>query len=131
MTPIISRTTQQASQFSKAANRRANSRYAVKVPLRYRPAGGAWNTAWKPGRSLDMSARGIRIDIPESMPAGSRLELSMDWPGLFHGAETMRLFMIASVTRVDAHGTALRILSHRFFGPAIRSRRADGKRAVA
>jgi hypothetical protein len=79
-----------------------------------------------------MSARGIRIDIPEKMPLGSRLELSMDWPGLFHGADMVRLFLLASVTRVDGRGMVLRIQRHKFLAPAVvRSRRPEGKQAVA
>jgi hypothetical protein len=38
----------------------------------------------------------------------------MDWTGLYHGRESVRLFVIAQVTRTGARGTALRILSHRF-----------------
>lgn len=133
MTSTFSRATQQESRSSKATNRRANSRYAVKIPLRYRLASArTLNCGWKPGRCLDMSARGIRVDIPESMPVGSRLELSMDWPGLFHGVEMVRLFLLASVRRVDGRGVALRILRHRFFGsPRVRSLRGDEEQAVA
>jgi hypothetical protein len=120
------------TRFSKGTTRRANFRYEVRIPLRYRRAGKAPNSPWKLGRSVDMSARGIRIDIPETMPKGSRLELSMDWPGLYHGADMVRLLLVGYVTRVDGQGVALRILKHRFFVPAVvRSRHAEGKRAVA
>jgi len=126
MTTVFTRQRQQGT------NRRANFRYAVRIPLRYRRAGKAPDSVWKPGRSVDMSARGIRIEIPETMPKGSRLELSMDWPGLYHGTDMVRLFLAGYVTRVDGRGVALRILKHRFFVPAVvRPRHAEGKRAVA
>jgi hypothetical protein len=102
------------------------------MPLWYRAAGSTPQSAWKHGRSLDMSACGILIDVPQAMPLGSRWELSMNWPGLFHGTETVRLYLVVSVTRVDSRGVALRILSHRFHGAAmVRSQREQRKRAVA
>jgi hypothetical protein len=82
--------------------------------MRYRTANGPLNAAWKSGRVLNMSASGIFIQVPESLAAGTKLELSMDWTGLYHGRQSMRLFLIASVTRTGAQGVAMRILSHRF-----------------
>jgi hypothetical protein len=80
-----------------------------------------------------MSGAGILIDLP-SVAIGTKLELAMDWTGLYHGREAMRLFLLASVTRHDARGVALRILSHRFRDaiPArVRIPRADKNLAVA
>jgi len=114
--------------------RRAMCRYGVQKPLRYRSAGSTLATLWKQGRALDMSARGILIDIPETLAIGARLELSMDWTGLYHDRPVMRLFLIAAVTRIDKRGIALRILSHRFRNvrpTAVRPQRAERKLAVA
>lgn len=121
------------SQPFKGKNRRATNRYAVTTPLWYRAADSKLNSAWKRGRTLDMSAGGILIDIPEALAAGTNLELGMDWPGLYHGRETMRLFLTAAVTRRDGRGTALRILSHRFRDgrPAARPRTPEKALAVA
>lgn len=83
---------------------------------------------------IDMSATGIFIDVPDSLVAGTKLELSMEWTGLYHGRQTMRLFLIASVTRVERRGTALRILSHRFrdvTSQRVRLQRSEKKLAVA
>ncbi len=63
---------------------------------------------------LNMSATGILIHVPESLEVGTKLELQMEWTGLYHGRQTMRLFLIASVMRTGGRGAALRILSHRF-----------------
>jgi len=96
------------------ADRRSNRRYALDTAVRYRSANGPLNAAWKNGRVLNMSASGILIHAPESLAAGTKLELSMEWTGLHHGRETMRLFLIATVTRTGGRGAALHILSHRF-----------------
>jgi hypothetical protein len=102
--------------------------------MQYRTSRGALNSGWKCGRTLDMSAGGILIDIPQTMPIASILELAMDWPGLYHGKPTVRLFLTASVARIDGRGTALCILSHEFrdVHPAvIRSERLERNLVVA
>ncbi|MEI9977094.1 MAG: hypothetical protein WDO73_36610 [Ignavibacteriota bacterium] len=79
-----------------------------------------------------MSASGILIHVPNSVAVGAKLELSMEWSGLYHGRQAMRLFLIAVVTRIDDRGTALRILSHRFRDvSAVRVRFQRVQRAVA
>ncbi len=81
-----------------------------------------------------MSAGGILVQFAESIAPGVKLELAMDWTGLYHNREKMRLFLIAQVTRTGGGGTALRIVSHRFrdLSPTrVRPRRAEANRAVA
>ena len=122
------------SDSNRTHERRAISRYPLRKPVRYRAAGCALASLWKQGRALDMSARGILIDIPETMAIGTRLELAMDWTGLYHDRQVMRLFLIAAVTRTDKRRIALRILSHRFREvrpTAVRPQRAERKLAVA
>src|SRR5215475_5951843 len=98
----------------KSKDRRAARRYGVKTPFRFRFSNGTPTGGWKSGRTLDMSARGILIETEEQLSLGNRLDLSMDWPGLYHGKEMMRLYVSAVVVRVDERSAALRILSHKF-----------------
>jgi hypothetical protein len=117
-----------------SVDRRAKGRFAVETPLRYRAANSPLNAAWKHGCTLNMSAGGVLIRIPESPAVGEKLELAMDWNGLYHGREKMRLFLVAAVTRSDRRGTALRILANRFRDMSltrVRLRRAEKKLAVA
>jgi hypothetical protein len=104
--------------------RRSHRRYSLEIPLRYRAANCPLKTVWKHGRALDMSAGGILIYLPEPM----------DWTGLYHGRQAMRLFLVSAVARLDGRGVALRILSHRFRDIAptrVRIPRADKNLAVA
>jgi hypothetical protein len=114
MTSVFLRTAQQESRTFKGKGRRANQRYTVRTPLQYRTAGGAIKAAWKSGETLDMSVDGIFIDAPGAAPVGTKLELEIDWPGLYHGKPMAHLLVIGSVVRNDGRGTALRILSHQF-----------------
>lgn len=115
-------------------DRRSARRYGLQTPLRYRPANGPLNAAWKHGSTLNMSAGGLLIDIPEPIALGSKWELAIDWIGLYHDRQKMRLFVTAAVTRTGHAGTAVRILSHRFrdMSPArVRLPRVEKKLAVA
>ena len=96
------------------ADRRFSKRYNLDTALRYRAANGPLNTPWKQGKALNMSAIGILIQVPESLEIGAKLEIAMDWTGLYHGREAMRLTLIGAVARTDSRGSALRILHHRF-----------------
>ena len=105
MTPALSR---------PSRNRRDAHRYSPSAPLQYRAPQSKLPSDWKSGRLIDMSATGLRVEIPETLAEGTMLEFVMDWTGLYHGKSSVRLFLTASVVRVDARGTALRILKHQF-----------------
>jgi hypothetical protein len=116
------------------SERRSNRRYRLQIPVRYRAANGPLHSAWKGGHALDISASGILIQVPEPVAVGMKLELAMDWTGLYHDRQTMRLHLVAAVIRTDGRGTALRILSHRFRDASamrVRLRRTEVSQAVA
>jgi hypothetical protein len=75
-----------------------------------------------------MSATGVLIEIAESLPAGSILEVRMNWPGLYHSKPSVRLCLSGPVVRADHRGTALRIVRHEFReSSAVISRRRPQK----
>jgi hypothetical protein len=122
------------SVLTKVKNRRTASRYDVRMPLRYRPAGSKQEGGWKRGHTLNVSAGGVLMHLPEATPLGRALELDIEWPGLYFDRHMVRLLVVGYVTRIDASGTVLRILNRRFcdIHPAAagsRNRRED--RAVA
>ena len=122
------------TSLSVPPERRTHRRYDLKIPLRYRAINGPLPAPWKPGRMLNMSAGGLLVEASEHLPEGARLELAMDWTGLYHGRQAMRLFLLATVTRSGARRAGLRILSHRFrdASPArVRLTRAEKDLAVA
>ena len=125
---------QQEAKAFKEKNRRATNRYPVETLLQFRISGSEVESCWKRGRTLDMSAGGIFIDIPDAAPVDSTVELVIDWLGLYHGKPMVQLLVAGTVVRHDLRGTALRIVSHQFrcFGSeTARSRRTERKLAVA
>jgi hypothetical protein len=53
------------------------------------------------GRTLNMSSGGLLIaaDDQPSLRAGTRLQLTVDWPFLLHGITPLQLFVSCRVTR--------------------------------
>ena len=105
----------------------------MNTPLQYRAPDTNLPSGWKSGRLIDMSATGLRIEIPETVATGTMLEFAMEWTSLYHG-RPVRLFLTGSVVRVDAGGTALRIVSHQFHDVrprVLHPRRVERNLAVA
>ena len=96
--------------------------------MEYRVTESGLGSPWKQGRTVDMSATGVLIEIADSLAAGSNLELRMNWPGLYHGKAAVRLSLTGAVVRADQRGTALRITRHEFRESAfVTSRRRPQK----
>jgi len=95
------------------ANRRGAQRYEVTATLQYRVRG---RPEWRRGNTLNMSTSGILVQVGEVLPAGCRLEMRVDWPGLCHRRSAIDLAVTASVVRVDGRGTALRVLRQNHVG---------------
>ncbi len=134
MNSVFIRTHQQETERLKVQNRRTARRHDVKMPLQYRISEGKIASPWKCSQTIDMSVDAILIDTAKALPLGTKLELAIDWPGLYHGKPMVHLLVIGSVVRNDRRGTALRILNHEFrdVRPAVvHPRRAERDRAVA
>jgi hypothetical protein len=102
-------------------NQRASARYGFVTPLRYRAFRQAAITTSGSGQSIDMSAGGMSIEIGKVLEPGIELELVLDWPGIYHGRQRMRLFVWGEVVRSDETKTALRIVTHEFRDAAARA----------
>jgi hypothetical protein len=86
----------------------------VRTAFEYCLTTGQTGVAWQRGATVDMSAGGLLVQLPDSLPLNAALTAAMDWPGLLHGTRTVRLFLNCRVVRVDSRGTALRIVAHEF-----------------
>jgi len=111
--------------------RRSTQRYQLNFPLHYRTWYGSSTGEWKSGNSVDISVHGILIRANEKIPCGRRVEIEMDWPGVYHDKPMMRLFVAGKVIRSDRGGIALAILNHRFYEPARPMERPVERAAVA
>lgn len=109
---------------SAIKNRRGSARYGFVTALRYRAYRQTAITCSGSGRTIDMSAGGVAIEIGRVLEEGTEVELVLDWPGLYHGKQRMRLFLWGEVLRSCASSTSVQILTHQF-------RDAGAEKAVA
>jgi hypothetical protein len=114
MIPVFSAASLRKTGPLKVKDRRGAHRYDLKVAVRCRAPETNLASAWKSGRTLNMSASGVRIEIAETVASGTMLELAMDWTGLYHSKPAVRLLLTGQVVRVDEGSIALRIVSHQF-----------------
>ncbi len=95
-----------------AQERRGKQRFEFVTSLKYRIGR---NTRWEGwGRTVNMSAGGILLVADRSFLPGSQIELSLEWPGLYHDVERMCLVLVAKVVRSEGTRTALQVLRHEF-----------------
>jgi hypothetical protein len=100
-------------------NRRTNARYEFVTGLRFRAYRQAAVACSGSGRTIDMSAGGIAIEIGRLLDPGAEVEMVLDWPGLYHGRQRMRLYVWGEVLRSSPECTAVKILSHEFKDAAL------------
>jgi hypothetical protein len=61
--------------------RRLSRRYAVSADFSYTQVDANGVTAWGRSRILNMSAYGVLFDVDRVFKPGTKLELSIPWPG--------------------------------------------------
>lgn len=91
-------------------DRRASHRYPVSMELTYRERKGDQAGT---GRTLDMSSRGLCCSGLEPLPAGTEIEVSLDWPVLLEDCP-LKMVIVGHVLRSGAGRTALLILRYQF-----------------
>jgi hypothetical protein len=103
-------------------NRRQCIRYTLAASIRYRVIRDGEFVFSGTGQMIDMSANGARISLDRTVAPGMTLEVLLNWPGLYHGRDRMRLVLAGEVLRCDESGTALRIAGHEFRDVSVRVR---------
>jgi hypothetical protein len=89
----------EASLRSKTViERRSKARYPVKLTVRYRTIGRS-NAVNGVGQTFNMSSGGLLVSAEHEMPAGSRLEVNVEWPLLLNGTVPLQLVAHGKVVR--------------------------------
>ncbi len=91
---------------------RRRQRYDLVTPLVYRlRRDSQWSGS---GSTVNMNTDGILMSADRDFALGARIELSLEWTGLYHGTTRMRLLVRAIVIRSAGGFTAVRIIDHEF-----------------
>jgi hypothetical protein len=118
---------------SKRPEPARTSRYPIATDALYRlTRNGAVLVAGR-GRTVEMSAVAVVLDLDHPVQNASRIELSLEWLGLYHGCESAQLRVYGQVVSTEGRRAEVRILQHRFetYGSAQGRYIASRQRAVA
>jgi hypothetical protein len=94
--------------------RRAEKRFPLALPLKWRQVYRRSVVAEGAGRTLNLSTGGMNCILDRQLPPGSAVEVSIRWPALLHGSVSLSLSVEGTVLRTDDTGTAIRIHRHEF-----------------
>ena len=85
-----------------SGERRRHRRYPIRLPATYKTKGirGAAQT-------IDLSARGVRIESDTALPVGTAVEIAVEWPVLLDGRTRLKLVYAGRVARAKSRTIAL------------------------
>jgi hypothetical protein len=97
-----------------ASERRSKARFPLRLTVRYRILSGGPALVGV-GRTVNMSSCGLLIASEEAMvPAGARLQLTVDWPFLLHGITPLQLIVSCRVMRCRKEEFAVKLDQYQF-----------------
>jgi len=108
-------------------DQRLNRRYPITLEIEYKLLRKGRVERLGLGRTLNVSSGGVLFEANESLPAGSSIEILMQWPFLLEGVCPLKLVIHGSVVRSDSKRIAVRTKHHEFRTAGARSSSSSNK----
>jgi len=96
-----------------SGERRARTRYPVRLTVRYRSLISRQKCCGE-GITVDMSSSSIRVQCNHHLAIGNRAEILVDWPSLLDSRVPLQLVLVGEVVRAEPTAFALRYFQHQF-----------------
>jgi hypothetical protein len=112
---------------SRHVDQRLNRRYPITLEIEYKLLRKGRVERLGLGRTLNVSSGGVLFEANETLPAGSSIELVMQWPFLLEGVCPLKLVIHGCVVRCDSKGVAVRSKHHEFRTAGARSSLSSDK----
>ena len=109
----------------RRVDQRVNRRYPISLEIEYKVLRKGRVERLGLGRTLNVSSGGVLFQATDELPAGSSVELLMQWPFLLEGVCPLKLVIHGSVVRSDSKGVAILNKHHEFRTAGARSSRID------
>src|SRR5579864_1825173 len=109
----------------RRVDQRVNRRYPISLEIEYKVLRKGRVERLGLGRTLNVSSGGVLFQATDELPAGSSVELLMQWPFLLEGVCPLKLVIHGSVVRSDSKGVAIRNKHHELRTAGARSSRID------
>jgi hypothetical protein len=90
--------------------RRRRNRYPLQFDLIYRAFGKGHSIVIGAARTVNISSDGVLLNATEGIQKGQLVELSIRWKTFAPNVPETNLEILGRVMRVDATGTAVRVL---------------------
>jgi len=104
----------QTESTNSALERRSKARFPLTLTVKYRTVSGGPSQIGA-GRTVNVSSCGLLIASGEAMVhAGSRLQLTVEWPFLLHGITPLQLIVSCRVTRCLGEEFAVKLDQYQF-----------------
>ena len=97
-----------------AVDQRFHRRYPITQKIEYKLLSNLEIERCGIGRTVSVSRSGIFFEGSDPLPAGSLVEVLMDWPFLKRGKSQVKLVMRGRVTRSDGKHVAVRVSRYEF-----------------
>ena len=94
--------------------RRSHNRYRISLEVEYTLLNGVHIERLGYGRTVNVSSKGILFEADNALPAGSSIQLAIEWPFLLDGECSLRLHVRGIVIRSDAKYAAVQMAHYEF-----------------
>jgi hypothetical protein len=94
--------------------RRSHQRYPITFDVEYQVPGGNGVRLMGFGRTINISSRGVLLEIGDPLPNLCRIRLSINWPFLLDESIPLKLAMYGEIVRVAGNTIAVRATGHAF-----------------
>src|SRR6516225_700688 len=94
--------------------RRLHQRYPITFDVEYQVPGGNGVRLMGFGRTINISSRGVLLEIGDPLPNLCRIRLSINWPFLLDESIPLKLAMYGEIVRVAGNTIAVRATGHTF-----------------
>ena len=98
----------------KLADRRDNRRYEIRLPLHYCVSQKGAMPRSGSGTTCDLSTGGLSFRCRRTLPVGTHIEMSVEWPPRFGDIYPIDLVMTGFIVRSTGGRTAVRVASRKF-----------------
>ena len=95
--------------------RRSHQRYPITFDVEYEVPGGNGVRLMGFGRTINISSRGVLLEISDPLPNRCRIRLSINWPFFLGGSIPLKLVMYGNIVRVAGNTIAVRATGYTFY----------------
>jgi hypothetical protein len=95
-------------------DRRDDRRYNIELDLRYKVMARTRIQLSGSGRTLNISSGGVLFSCDQSLPLGTFVELSIQWPVLLQNTRPLTLLIAGRVVRCEGKDVAVKTSRYEF-----------------